>query len=105
MSRNWRGTAIFIALASLVGFGLGVIGVPSFERLVISITFASVGSMIAVNLGGNRKALKVTGTEKEVLLATAPPAGKAVLLIYREGFVGMAVGIDVSGRADRRPVA
>ena len=42
---------------------------------------------IFANLAGNRKVATVEGGEKDAALQLQPPPGKALLVVFREGFV------------------
>jgi hypothetical protein len=58
---------------------------------------------ILANLAGNRKVATADAGAKAAALAMAPPPGKALVYAYRDGFVGMAAGLNVS--VDDKPVA
>ena len=53
---------------------------------------------IFANLAGNRKLPIADAAEKQAALQLKPPPGKALLVVYREGFVaklaGMNIGVD-----------
>ncbi len=103
LNAGLKSTIVFVAISALVGFFMGMIGVPVMTRLTVSVGMASIGTVIFTNLSGNRKSVRVDAGARARLLAEPPPADRAVLLVYREGFVGMAVGIDVA--IDGRTVA
>src|SRR5262249_31353229 len=58
----------------------------------------SLTAYLMANLAGNRKIANASDTDKRTALARTPPAGKALVFLYREGFVaklaGMNLGID-----------
>lgn len=60
-------------------------------------------AFIGGNLAGNRKVAMASETERGTTLSFQPRPGHALLVIYREGFVGMAAGMNVS--LDGQPVA
>lgn len=71
---------------------------------------AIVGSLAGVftayimaNLAGNRKGVAGSAEQKAAAVALTPPPGQALLIVYRDGFVGMAAGLNVS--VDGRVVA
>jgi hypothetical protein len=51
---------------------------------------------IFANLAGNRKLPIADAAQKQAALALAPPAGKAVLVVYREGFVAKLAGLNLA---------
>jgi hypothetical protein len=48
------------------------------------------------NLAGNRKLPIAGAAEKEAALALKPPAGKALLVVFREGFVAKLAGLNLA---------
>lgn len=65
-----------------------------------------IGAFVAFiggNLAGNRKVAIASGEERNTTLSFQPQPGHALLVIYREGFVGMAAGMNVN--LDGQPVA
>lgn len=65
-----------------------------------------IGAFVAFiggNLAGNRKVEIATGETRDTTLSFQPRPGHALLVIYREGFVGMAAGMNVN--LDGQPVA
>lgn len=62
-----------------------------------------ITAYLMANLAGNRKGVAASGAQKDAAVNLAPPAGQALLIVYREGFVGMAAGLNVS--VDGRVVA
>lgn len=66
-------------------------------------TPAIVGSIAGVftayimaNLAGNRKGVAASSEQKAAAVSLTPPAGQALLIVMREGFVGMAAGLNVT---------
>ena len=51
---------------------------------------------IFANLAGNRKVASAGAAEKEAALALKPPPGKALLVVYREGFVAKLAGLNIA---------
>lgn len=60
-------------------------------------------ALIGGNLAGNRKVAIASGEQRDATLSFQPRPGHALLVIYREGLVGMAAGMNVN--LDGRPVA
>jgi hypothetical protein len=51
---------------------------------------------IFANLAGNRKVATAGAAEKDAALALKPPPGKALLAVYREGFVAKLAGLNIA---------
>ena len=51
---------------------------------------------IFANLAGNRKVPTADAAQKEAALALKPPPGKALLVVYREGFVAKLAGLNIA---------
>ncbi|WP_421728950.1 hypothetical protein [Brevundimonas sp.] len=58
---------------------------------------------IMANLAGNRAGRAAQPAQQEAALNLRPEPGRAMLIVFREGFVGMAAGMNVS--VDGRVVA
>lgn len=89
------GLVVFFVLRGLLGGEIMI--VVSLIALVV------VGVIIWRNLQTNRKVAEATAEQRKDALAFAPVAGKAVLYVFRNQFVGRAVGINVM--IDGREVA
>lgn len=95
---------LLVAVAVIIGMvffgtlrvlmGDGIVNITTLVILVV------VGVIVWRNLQLNRKVTDATPEQRTAALAFAPDAGKAALYIYRNQFVGKAVGInvDVDGR-------
>lgn len=103
MSRNlvMYGVAV---VAGLVGYFVlrAVLG-GEIMLIVGLIALVVFGVIVARNLGTNRKVAQASFQERDEALKFAPVAGKAVLYVFRNQFVGRAVGINVM--IDGREVA
>lgn len=51
---------------------------------------------IFANLAGNRKVPTADAAAKEAALALKPPPGKALLVVFREGFVAKLAGLNIA---------
>lgn len=51
---------------------------------------------IMANLAGTKLGKAATPEQKQAVLDFRPEAGRALLIVYREGFVGKAAGMDLS---------
>jgi hypothetical protein len=86
------GLFLFGVLRSLFGDGL--------VNLLTLVILAVVGVIIWRNLQLNRKVADAAPEQRTAALAFAADAGKAALYVYRNQFIGKAVGVnvDVDGR-------
>lgn len=50
---------------------------------------------IMANLAGTKRGRAATAEQKQAVLDFRPEPGKAMLIVFREGFVGMAAGMDL----------
>jgi hypothetical protein len=89
---------------ALAGLGTGVV-VSVLFGLLLGPSFITTftGTMLGIftfyilaNLAGNRKIAVATDAERIQALKFEAPADKALLYIYREGFVGMAAGLNIT---------
>ena len=58
--------------------------------------FGVFTAYIMANLVGNQKGVAASAEEKAAAVAFRPERGKAMLIVMREGFVGKAVGLNVT---------
>ncbi len=83
-------------LAGLVGYFVLRSLLGGEAMLIIAVIGLGVGGVIVFrNLQTNRKVADATPEQRGVALQFAPPADKAALYIFRNQFVGRAVGINV----------
>lgn len=88
-------------VAFVLGFGLKQLEVASGEPLGMTLWlspmfFGALVAFLLANLAGNRKVANASSAERQAALAFQAPAGKALLVVWREGFVGMAAGLNVT---------
>jgi hypothetical protein len=88
-------------VALVIGFGLRSLETASGESLGMTSwwTPAFLGFItffILANLAGNRKVANASAAERDQALSLTAPAGMGQVLIYREGFVGKAAGLNVT---------
>ena len=88
-------------VAFLLGFGLKQLEIASGEPLGMTLWlspmfFGALTAFLLANLAGNRKVANASSAERQAALSSPPPAGKALLVVWREGFVGMAAGLNVT---------
>lgn len=92
---------------NLVVYGLAAIGGLVFYALLRTFVGAEIVTILALiglvvgavivtrNLQSNRKVAEATFQQRDEALQFAPVAGKAALYVFRNQFVGRAVGINV----------
>jgi hypothetical protein len=87
-----------VTFAAGVGFGLldYFSGSSSSTSVVLPVVLGFFTFLILQMLSGNRKEARVDDAARQSSLSAPAPAGEALLYIYREGFVGKAVGWNVS---------
>lgn len=88
-------------VAALLGFGIArleaLAGEPmGFWGKASPWFFGFLTFFLLANLAGNRKVKGATSAERAAVLNAPPPEGKVLLVVYREGFVGMAAGLNIS---------
>ncbi len=89
------------AVAFAIAFGLSALQSAAGESMGFTAWFAPIffGALTAylmANLAGNRKVAKASQEEKARALAFQPPEGQGLLIVYREGFVGRAAGLNLA---------
>lgn len=63
--------------------------------LGLTLTVIALGFSLA-NLRSNRRVTNASAAERDAALTQLPPSGRSRILVYRQGFVGKALGIDVT---------
>lgn len=82
-------TVVLFVLLSVVGFrGFALWYIPVFAGAI-------VGYLMA-NLQGTKAGPAASEAQKAAVLALAPSAGKALIIVHRQGFVGKAAGMEVT---------
>jgi hypothetical protein len=107
MSKYVRPIIVGAIVALVLSFGLSFLlsldGQPHRGLGVWTGTILGViVAYIMANLAGNRRIADASAEQKKAALA-APPAGKTMLYVYREGFVAKLAGLDIA--IDGRVVA
>ena len=91
---------IGFAVAFVAAFGLGFVerlGDPTATASpVMPIVLGFFVFLILQMMSGNRKEARVDDAGRQASLSAVAPSGQALLYVYREGFVGKAVGWNVS---------
>jgi hypothetical protein len=101
MSKYMRAVLIGVVVGFVVAFGLGALyamnGIRGSSMPTLSGLGAAVLTMyLLANLAGNRSGPGATADQKVKALAAQAPAGKALLYLYRQGFVAKLAGLNVS---------
>jgi hypothetical protein len=92
---------ISFAVVFAISFGLGLL-----ERMN-DVSFGTSSTVLSMGLGfftffilhmmsGNRKEVRADNASRQASLSAVAPSGHALLYVYREGFMGKAVGWNVS---------
>jgi hypothetical protein len=100
MSKTVQILLVAFVAALVVGFGLafitGLDGQPNLFEAVVGGGFAGGGAAFVFgNLSGNRRVANASAAEKTAALSEPPPPGKAVVFVYRQGFVGKLLGMNI----------
>ncbi len=90
---------ILVFIAVIVGwFAYGLLRVvlgPDVVALISLVALVVVGVVVYRNLQTNRKVADATPEQRAEALKFTPSADKAVLYVFRNQFVGRAVGVNV----------
>jgi len=108
MSKGVRAVVIGIVVAFALSFGLSLLysaaGKPdTMQAVLIGCVFGAITAYIFGNLAGNRSIPNASAAQRSEALARTPPAGRALLYLYRQGFVARLAGLNLS--IDGRVVA
>lgn len=93
----------FVVSGGLSAFVAAAGGDAGFVPALVGGLFGVFTAYIMANLVGNRKNVAASEADKQAAVAFQPQPGKALLIVMREGFVGKAVGLNVT--VDGRLVA
>jgi len=86
------GVAVTFVTAVILGALLG----PDFSTIFFSALFGCATAYILANLAGNRKVASASAAERDAALALTPPAGQALLVVYRTGYVAKLAGLNLA---------
>src|SRR5580658_10885946 len=81
------GLATYILMTSMEG--------QSLQAIIAAVCGVIASVYILTALAGNRKVAMASGADKATALELAPPPGKALLVVAREGFIAKLVGINL----------
>jgi len=110
--KGLRLTVIVLATAFIMGFGLALLSafmvahgeqpIPEMTRLTFILGMTGVVGSIAITRGANRRVSRAAATEEAEAKRCAPLAGRAVVYIFRDAYLGKVAGLDVL--VDGKPV-
>ena len=100
MSKYAKPIIVGIIVVIVVSGGLSFLAAaggvePGFTPALVGMIFGVFTAYIMANLAGNRKGTAASETDKAAAVALQPEAGRALLIVFREGFVGKAAGMNV----------
>jgi hypothetical protein len=100
-NRILKNALIAFAVAFVIAVGLEFLNVwadPDSSAIspVIPTVIAIIVFFVLQMLSGNRKEVRVDDAGRQSSLSAVAPDGKALLYVYREGFVGKMVGWNLS---------
>lgn len=93
------GLLVTVVLAVL----LGMVGMTGFSLWYIPIFLGLITGYLMANLQGTKAGPKASEAEKAAVLTLRPSPGKALIIAYRQGFVGKAAGMNIT--LDGQPFA
>jgi len=104
MSKFIRPILIGLVVAFVVALLLrGLYGPASSAPVLYGVGSGVIAAYLLANLAGNRSVPTATSDQKARALVAQPPPDKALLYLYREGFVAKLAGLNVA--VDGREVA
>jgi len=90
------GFVIAVLVSGGLSFMMASVGArPGFAPVMVGGFLGIFVAYIGGNLAGNRKAPKASAAQRDAALSLTPASDQALLIVYREGFVGMAAGMNV----------
>jgi hypothetical protein len=108
MSKTVQVIILGVVVALVVGLGFGFVMGLDGQDHTGSATMGGLGAGVVAaylfgNLSGTRRIASASSAEKTTALSRSPPPGKALLFLYREGFVAKLAGLNLM--VDGKPVA
>jgi len=108
MSKTLQAVILGCVVALVVSAGgaflLGLGGEPHpFGGLTAGLGLGLFSAYIFANLSGNRRIANASDADKAAALGRQPPPGKALIYLYREGYIAKLAGLNIS--IDGKPVA
>ena len=95
MSKYLPGILIGLVVAIGAFFLFNFVFEGGFMPFLMAIFFGVFVAYIFANLAGNKKVANASDADKQAALQRQPPPGKALLYVYREGFVAKLAGLNL----------
>ena len=95
MNKYIPGIVIGVVVGVIFGFLMSYVFPDGPQPIFYGAGAAIFVAYIASNLAGNKKVPKASDAEKQAALAMTPPPGKALLYVFREGFVAKLAGLNL----------
>ena len=95
MKKYIPGIVIGFVAAVLFGFLMRFVFPEGTASVWYGAFFGVFVAYIFANLAGNRKIPSASEAEKQAVLQLRPPAGKVLLVVFREGFVAKLAGLNL----------
>ncbi|GGL31871.1 hypothetical protein [Caulobacter rhizosphaerae] len=90
------GLVVSVALSFVLGFAASASGQPPSSPIWLpGLIFGAITTFAMANLVGTKGSKAATPAQKEAALAFRAEPGQALLIVFREGFVGKAVGLNL----------
>lgn len=96
MSKYLPRILIGVVAGFVMYYLVSMISGPDLQSVLIGVFGAVAVAGTLINLSGNRRLAVAGSAEKEAALALTPPAGKALLVVARRGYLGKLVGLNLS---------
>jgi hypothetical protein len=98
------GFVVCVALSFVLGFAASASGQPPSSPIWLpGLIFGAITAFAMASLVGTKGSKAATPAQKEAALAFRAEPGQALLIVFREGFMGKAVGLNLT--LDGAPVA
>jgi hypothetical protein len=107
MSKTVQTIIVGFVVALIVSIGFGFVDSLQGENHAGGASLGGIGAGVAAAylfyaLSGNRRIASASNADKRAALDRAPPPGKALLFLYREGYIAKLVGLNLT--VDGKPV-
>ena len=90
------GFVVCVAISFVLGFAASASGQPPSAPIWLpGLIFGAITAFGMANLVGTKGSKAATPAQKEAALAFRAEPGQALLIVFREGFVGKAVGLNL----------
>jgi hypothetical protein len=98
------GCVVALVVSTAGGLLLGMVGdTKPFGGVTAGVGVGILSAFVFANLSGNRRIANASDADKAAVLSRQPPPGKALLFLYREGYVAKLAGMNLT--VDDKPVA